>query len=155
MMRFVAALVFAGISCQPAWAANSTAVKWHSPDKTALRILNKLLPDEMQQPDGWPTEHGPEIAWVSIAADEPKYLFAMLPWACGVNCPIYGFRKTPLGWRKVYEVGGGDGIEVLNSKVRGHRDLRQYEEDSAANGTILTSHWDGTQYGNPDRKPYP
>lgn len=148
----LAVLILAAID--PARAADVGVVKFSPADVRATRLLNKLIPDHMQGQDDVPVPQPPTVAWVRISESEPKYLFVLLPWECGVNCPIYGFRKTPKGWAKVYDVDAGDDIEVLKSKTGGRHDIGGTQVDNASSGVNLTSHWDGDRYGKPDRKPY-
>ena len=155
-MRWVVILVVLTLeSIRPVWAVGSDVVKFAPAEARDIRLLNKLLPDRMREQNDIPVPYPqpPTIAWVKISGSERKYLFVLLPWECGVNCTIYGFRRTSKGWAKVYDVEGGDDIEVLKSQTSGHHDLQGTEVDSASSGFELTSHWDGNRYGEPNRTP--
>jgi hypothetical protein len=69
---------------------------------------------------------------------------------CGAsNCLILGFCQYTGGWRRVYAQFGGDGLEVLSTSTKGHRDLRQWEILGGGKSRESTSHWDGQAYGKP------
>jgi hypothetical protein len=93
-------------------------------------------------------------AWVKVSEDEPAYLFVMLGGGyCGSGgCLIYAFRKTQRGWVKVYSKFGADGIEVLDTSTKGHRDLRRYEEFASAGTFEIISRWNGSAYSQATRR---
>ena len=111
------------------------------PDQKAITVL-KILP-----------EHFPahtQTMWVNIVDGEDPYLFVMPIDKCGASdCTIFGFQKLSGDWVKVYEVFGGDGLKILDTKTRNHHDIEQYESQGAGNFIIKTSKWNFDRYDKP------
>ncbi len=118
-----------------------------------MALIGKLFGGEFSRP-GAEYELAPNLAdnatsaWVRVSGDEPAYLFVMLGGGyCGSGgCLIYAFRKTKRGRAKVYAKFAADGIEVLDTSTKGHRDLRRYEDFASAGTFEIISRWNGSAY---------
>jgi hypothetical protein len=136
------------------------AVRFDSPDERAAALLDNLLREELTQPNSH-REYTPEAAeeaqaaWVRVTAAEPPYLFVMLQGDyCGSGgCAIYGFREIKGKWQRIYFDFGGEGIDLLDTSTKLHRDIRQYESMGAGQAIEITSRWDGSAYREARRRP--
>jgi hypothetical protein len=138
------------------------AAEWahfDSPDERAATILDNLLREELTRPGSF-YEYGPEAAkqaqtaWVRVTDAEPPFLFVMLQGDyCGSGgCAIYGFRYIKDRWQRVYFHAGGEGIYLLDTFTKLHRDIRQYEQIGAGQAIESISRWDGSAYREAERR---
>lgn len=135
------------------------AVRFDAPDQRAATILDNLLREELTRP-GSNYEYAPEAAaraqtaWVRVTDAEPPFLFVMLQGVyCGSGgCAIYGFRNIKDKWRRVYFHAGGEGISLLDTSTKLHRDIRQYEQMGAGQAIESIARWDGSAYREAGRR---
>jgi hypothetical protein len=114
-------------------------VRFDSPDERAATILDNLLREELTRP-GSNYEYVPEAAegartaWVRVTDTEPPFLFVMLQGAyCGSGgCAIYGFCNIKDKWQRVYFHAGGEGIYLLDTSTKLHRDIRHTSRSEQA-----------------------
>ena len=139
--HLILAYMLAAIVSTSSCALAATHVTPGTPDQKAVNVL-KILP-----------EHFPahtQTMWVNIVDGEDPYLFVMPIDKCGASdCTILGFQKLSNGWVKVYQVFGGDGIKVLDTKTQNHHDVEQYESRGAGSFIIKTSKWNSNRYDKP------
>jgi hypothetical protein len=135
------------------------AVRFDPPDERAVTVLDNLLREELTRP-GSHYEYAPEAAkraktaWVRVTDAEPPFLFVMLQEDyCGSGgCAIYGFRNIKDKWQRVYFHVGGEGIYLLDTSTKAHRDIRQYEQMGAGQAIESISRWDGSAYREAGRR---
>jgi hypothetical protein len=137
----ILAHMLAAIISTSSCALATTHVTPGAPDQKAIVAL-KILP-----------EHFPadtQTMWVNIVDGEDPYLFVMPIKKCGASdCTILGFQKLSSGWVKIYEVFGGDGLKILDTKTQNHHDIEQYESRGAGSFIIKTSKWNSNSYDKP------
>jgi hypothetical protein len=134
-------------------------VRFGSPDERATAVLENLLREELTRP-GSHYEYAPEAAkqaqtaWVRVTDAEPPFLFVMLQGKyCGSGgCAIYGFRNIKDKWQRVYFHFGGEGIDLLDTSTKLHRDIQQYEQMGAGQAIEIISRWDGSVYREARRR---
>jgi hypothetical protein len=133
----LAAIIIFTSSC----ARAATDVAPGVPDQKAIAALRSL-------PEHFPADT--ETMWVNLVDGEDPYLFVVPIDKCGASdCTIFGFQKLSSGWVKVYEVFGGDGLKILDTKTRNHHDIEQYESRGAGDFIIKTSKWKSDRYDKP------
>lgn len=89
--------------------------------------------------------------WITLADGRPPYLFVMPIDQCGESdCSIMGYEHTSKGWHKIYQVFGGNGLKVLDTKTEKHNDIEQYQSHGAQGYIIKTSRWNGQHYDKPE-----
>jgi len=69
------------------------------------------------------------------------------PCVCGmVNCSIYIYRQTPVGYESILEDAAGFGLQRLKTSTKGYTDLRVDARDSAAAQSQTIYKFDGNRY---------
>jgi hypothetical protein len=139
--RLILTYMLAAIIFTSSWALATTYVTPGAPDQNAITVL-KILPEY------FPAHT--QAMWVNVVDGEDPYLFVMPIDKCGASdCTIVGFQKLSSGWVKVYEVFGGEGLKILDTKTQNHHDIEQYESRGAGSFIIKTSKWNSNRYDNP------
>jgi hypothetical protein len=134
-------------------------VRSETPDERAVTVLDNLIREELTRP-GSDYEYvseaagGARTAWVRVADTEPPFLFVMLQgsYSGSGRCAIYGFRNIKDMWQRVYFHAGGEGIFLLDTSMKLHRDIRQYEQVGAGQAIESISRWDGSVYREAKRR---
>jgi hypothetical protein len=134
-------------------------VRFDSPDERAATILDNLLREELTRPGSYyeyvpEAAEGARTAWVRVTDTESPFLFVMLQGVyCGSGgCAIYGFCNIKDKWQRVYFHAGGEGIYLLDTSTKLHRDIQQYEQIGAGQTIESISRWDGSVYREARRK---
>lgn len=139
-----AALAFFIAAYGISYAAYAESLRPEQSDEKAAEII-KHLP----YPD-YPLPADAPALWVKLAQNESPTLFLMPTELCGASdCKIIGFQNTSRGWKKIYEVFGGDSLEILNTKTQNHSDVVQHESQGGGDFIIKTSHWNLDHYDDP------
>jgi hypothetical protein len=161
-LSVVLALIALFSTVHSARALDDVAVDNAPPDSKAVSAINAALGARIHQD----IQHSQDLgfqtstniadlttaAWVRVDDDEPSYLFVIINSECGASdCDIIGLRPTKSGWVKVYDVFGGDGITLLDTKTNGHRDIEQDMSGGEGHYIALTSHWAKNSYGKPTK----
>jgi hypothetical protein len=69
------------------------------------------------------------------------------PCVCGmVNCAIYLYRQSGLGYESLLDDAYGYGLELLKTSSNGYADVRVTARDTAATASNTTYKFDGKQY---------
>ena len=135
------ALVLILLAASPGAAFSYDEITFDDTDESALEVMDTL---PQQFPEGTPA------SFVELIDGGPDYLFVMPVDKCGAaDCTIIGFEKISDGWVKIYEVFGGDGLKILETKTQDHRDIQQYESQEDSDFIIKTSKWNIDKYDPP------
>lgn len=158
MKHAIAAAVLLLPVCFPALASASSA-DFSAPDAKAQAVIIAMLGAKYHQDkldESMSLVAASTAAWVQVSDKEPPFLFVIVQPYCGASdCMIFGYRNSAGKWNKVYQLFGGDGLEVLDSGSKGYRDLRQYESQGEGKTLVLTSHWIDERYGDPVKSTLP
>ena len=88
-----------------------------------------------------------DARWIDLTGEGVPALFVLPVHLCGAsNCTIIGFEERDGEWVKIYELFGGEGLDVKTSKTNGYFDIQQYRGLGAARGFEIESHWNGEKY---------
>ena len=122
--------------------SHAISISFKEPD-TAAKTAIVQLPEKYSTTDI-------QSMWIKLAANEKPYLFILPADKCGASdCTIVGYKNTSKGWVKVYEVFGGDGLEILDRKTKKHNDIEQYESRGSGEYIVKTSKWNNGKYAEP------
>ena len=162
LLAVILAVITLFLTVHSACAQDGIAVDSAPPDSKAVAAIDTALGARIHQD----IQHSQDLgfqsstniadlttaAWVRVDDGEPPYLFVIIISECGASdCYIIGLRPSKSGWVKVYEIFGGDGITLLDTKTNGHRDIEQDMSGVDGHYIALTSHWAVDSYGKPSK----
>jgi hypothetical protein len=153
MFRRLAALMLASVMA----LSVAAQAQREAPKDVRSKLFKQVLADYpdvrecVQQEEG-----GVRAAEKNMSAEEvdvnrdgvPEYEVQLSgPCVCGmVNCSIYLYRKTAVGYESILNDAAGFGLELLKTSTNGYADVRVDARDNAAVQSRTTYKFDGKQY---------
>ena len=156
MFRRLAASIFASVMAFSVSAQVHTAQR-EAPKDVRSKLFKQVLADYpdvrecVQQEEGGArtAEENMSVEEVDVNRDGVSEYEVQLsgPCVCGmVNCSIYLYRQTLVGYESILNDAAGLGLELLKTSSNGYVDLQVDARDTAATQSQTTYKFDGKQY---------